>query len=46
VQRAAATPAATASEISADTVPEPWPVGWFFGLFLLAAGYLWLEEKL
>lgn len=28
------------------TVAEPRPAGWFFGLFLLAAGYLWLEEKL
>ncbi|MDJ0366118.1 hypothetical protein QMK33_13220 [Hymenobacter sp. H14-R3] len=28
------------------TVPQPWPAGWFFGLFLLAAGFLWLEEKL
>jgi hypothetical protein len=27
-------------------VQEPWPAGWFFGLFLLAAGFLWLEEKL
>jgi hypothetical protein len=27
-------------------VAEPWPAGWFFALFLLAAGYLWLEEKL
>ncbi|MBO2008924.1 hypothetical protein [Hymenobacter negativus] len=35
-------PASTA----AVTVSEPWPAGWFFGLFLLAAGYLWLEEKL
>ena len=25
---------------------QPWPTGWFFALFLLAAGYLWLEEKL
>lgn len=25
---------------------EPWPIGWFFGLFVLAAGFLWLEEKL
>ncbi len=25
---------------------QPWPAGWFFGLFLLAAGYLWAEEKL
>lgn len=29
-----------------DTVRQPWPAGWFFGLFLLAAGFLWLEEKL
>lgn len=28
------------------TVPQSWPAGWFFGLFLLAAGFLWLEEKL
>ncbi|QKG54408.1 hypothetical protein [Hymenobacter sp. BRD67] len=28
------------------TVRQPWPAGWFFGLFLLAAGFLWLEEKL
>lgn len=28
------------------TVAQPWPAGWFFGLFLLAAGFLWLEEKL
>ncbi|WP_198073994.1 hypothetical protein [Hymenobacter negativus] len=35
-----------ATEAAPDTEPEPWPVGWFFGLFLLAAGYLWLEEKL
>jgi len=42
-QRATATaPPATA----ADEVRQPWPAGWFFGLFLLAAGYLWLEEKL
>ncbi|TVT41178.1 hypothetical protein FNT36_06875 [Hymenobacter setariae] len=27
-------------------VQEPWPTGWFFGLLLLAAGFLWLEEKL
>ncbi|WP_151087065.1 hypothetical protein [Hymenobacter baengnokdamensis] len=27
------------------TVQQPWPAGWFFGLFLLAAGFLWLEEK-
>jgi len=28
------------------TVAQPWPAGWFFGLFLLAASFLWLEEKL
>jgi hypothetical protein len=28
------------------TVRQPWPAGWFLGLFLLAAGFLWLEEKL
>lgn len=31
---------------AAGTKQEPWPAGWFFGLFLLAAGFLWLEEKL
>lgn len=36
-------PAPTAG---AGTVPQPWPASWFFGLFLLAAGFLWLEEKL
>ena len=40
------TPALEAPEAAQDTVLEPWPAGWFFGLFLLAAGYLWLEEKL
>ncbi len=25
---------------------QQWPAGWFFGSFLLAAGFLWLEEKL
>ncbi|MBO0357661.1 hypothetical protein J0X19_06865 [Hymenobacter sp. BT186] len=25
---------------------EPWPAAWFFALFVLAAGFLWLEEKL
>lgn len=25
---------------------EPWPVAWFFALFVLAAGFLWLEEKM
>jgi hypothetical protein len=36
----------TSTAAIADTASVPWPVGWFFGLFLLAAGYLWLEEKL
>ena len=40
-----ATQAATAST-APDTISESWPAGWFFGLFLLATGYLWLEEKL
>ena len=31
---------------AATAVQQPWPAGWFFGLFLLAAGFLWLEEKL
>ncbi|TPG66591.1 hypothetical protein EAH73_09350 [Hymenobacter nivis] len=43
-QRATAAPGAALA--AADAVQEPWPAGWFFGLFLLAAGYLWLEEKL
>ena len=43
---AAATPAISTNALAADTVTEPWPAGWFFALFLLAAGYLWLEEKL
>ncbi|MBC6608447.1 hypothetical protein H8B13_16595 [Hymenobacter sp. BT188] len=25
---------------------QAWPATWFFGLFLLGAGFLWLEEKL
>ncbi|AWM32808.1 hypothetical protein DDQ68_08455 [Hymenobacter nivis] len=43
-QRASAAPGPAATAPGA--VQEPWPAGWFFGLFLLAAGYLWLEEKL
>jgi len=38
--------ASAASQGAAATVQQPWPAGWFFGLFLLAAGFLWLEEKL
>jgi hypothetical protein len=34
------------SNSAPGTVREPWPTGWFFGLLLLAAGFLWLEEKL
>lgn len=40
---ALASPAPAAEAI---TVRQPWPAGWFFGAFLLAAGFLWLEEKL
>jgi hypothetical protein len=29
-----------------ETSQQPWPAAWFFGLFLLGAGFLWLEEKL
>ena len=32
--------------LATETTVRPWPAAWFFGLFLLAAGYLWLEEKL
>lgn len=45
-QLAAETSAPKASAVAQETMTEPWPAGWFFGLFLLAAGYLWLEEKL
>jgi hypothetical protein len=31
---------------AAGTTQQPWPAGWFFALFLLAVGFLWLEEKL
>lgn len=34
------------SSEAAGSVRVPWPAGLFFGLFLLAAGFLWLEEKL
>lgn len=37
---------AVAAPAATTTVQQPWPAGWFFGLFLLAAGFLWLEEKL
>ena len=39
-------PVAPVASAAPDTIAEPWPAGWFFGLFLLAVGYLWLEEKL
>ncbi len=41
-----AQPAAPTGFQPEATGAEPWPAVWFFGLFLLAAGYLWLEEKL
>ena len=37
---------ASPGQAATTTVRQPWPAGWFFGLFLLAAGFLWLEEKL
>ncbi len=43
-QRRAPTETADASVLEA--VAQPWPAMWFFLLFLLAAGYPWLEEKL
>ena len=42
-QRAAAS---GAGALARSTTQQPWPAAWFFGLFLLAMGYLWLEEKL
>lgn len=39
-------PAEIANTPVLATVVQPWSAMWFFGLFLLAAGYLWLEEKL
>ncbi|TDN39801.1 hypothetical protein E4631_08990 [Hymenobacter sp. UV11] len=47
-EQALAARAARASQgpPATTTVRQPWPAGWFFGLFLLAAGLLWLEEKL
>lgn len=41
-----ATPLIASSTQAVETVQRPWPAAWFFVLFLLAAGYLWLEEKL
>ena len=37
-----------AAAVSADTIAaaEPVPVGWWFGLFLLGAGTLWVERRL
>jgi hypothetical protein len=47
-QALAARPVLTGSAQGAETsgVPQPWPAGWFFGAFLVAAGFLWVEEKL
>jgi hypothetical protein len=42
----AARPAQQVGAATQATVAQPWPAAWFFGLFLLAAGFLWLEEKL
>jgi hypothetical protein len=45
-QAAAVWAASGAAPRRTHQVGEPWPAGWFFALFLLAAGFLWLEEKL
>lgn len=45
-RQAAAERAAPPAALTSSTVRQPWPSAWFFGLFLLAASYLWLEEKL
>ena len=45
-QAVAQRPARAVALATRTTVAQPWPAGWFFVLFLLAAGYLWLEEKL
>ena len=37
---------ATAATAESELTRQPWPAAWFFGLFLLGAGFLWLEEKL
>ncbi|GAB3827556.1 hypothetical protein [Hymenobacter jeollabukensis] len=48
-QRAAAAAGRNAAAVSAAalvTHTEPWvPAGWFFALFVVAAGWLWLDEK-
>jgi hypothetical protein len=38
--------ASTMSSPSTQTSQTNWSAGWFFVLFVLAAGFLWLEEKL
>jgi hypothetical protein len=38
--------AAAPSHRPADSERQPWPAMWFFSLFVLATGFLWLEEKL
>ncbi|MDO7884547.1 hypothetical protein [Hymenobacter cheonanensis] len=43
---ARATLASSGPAAETTTVQQPWTAGWFFGLFLLAAGFMWLEEKL
>ena len=48
-ERAAARLAARPTVVGPDgplTAAQPWPTGWFLGLFLVGAGVLWLEEKL
>lgn len=42
---AARQPRVAVSE-AGSTAPEPWPRWWGFGLFLMGAALLWVEEKL
>lgn len=39
-------PVRVASLGATGTMRQQWPIGRFFALFLLAVGFLWLEEKL
>ncbi len=36
----------SAQATETTSLSRPWPASWFFGAFLLAVGFLWLEEKL
>lgn len=44
--RAYLQPGSSSLPFSGAITSMPYPAAWFFGLFLLAAGFLWLEEKI